>query len=222
MIDAALAASGSYTTTPAATLTEIAVTLIAARAKRKKKQAAQPWLAGCGRIASVGDNLVSGLAGFAVSGLLAIALWWLNSRTELEKTRLQIEAQTHQTRYPDLVHAASDFAAEMRLRNKIHSQHMESGGERLVDDEEALQCQEVRRDEPAAEVRLLTLEFFADDGLRAAAKTWLEAFYVAWYDKAQGARPEGAKGPYELLEDAAGHYLAEVRRALKVAGQVRG
>ena len=181
----------------------------------------------------MGDNLVSGLAGFAVSGLLAIALWWLNSRTELKRTRLQIEAQTHQTRlqieaqtdqtrYPDLVRAASDFAAEMRLRDKIHTQHYESGGIRLVDDEEALQGQEVRRDEPTAEVRLLTLEFFADDGLRDAARAWLESFYVAWHDNAQGARPEGAKGPYELLEDAEGHYVAQVRRALKVAGQIRG
>ena len=40
VIDAALAATGNYTTTPAAILTEIAVALIAARAKRKKKQAA--------------------------------------------------------------------------------------------------------------------------------------------------------------------------------------
>jgi len=39
VIGAALAASGSYDTTPAAILTEIAVTLIAARAKRKKKAA---------------------------------------------------------------------------------------------------------------------------------------------------------------------------------------
>jgi len=186
----------------------------------------------------VGDNLISGLAGFAVSGLLAIALWWLNSRTELKKTRLQIDAQadqtrlqidaqTDQTRYPDLVRAAGDFAAEMRRLNKVHQWHMESSGDRPADDTEYHQGQDVRRDEPTAEVRLLTLEFFADDALRAAAETWLEAFYVAWYDKAQGARPEGArpegaKDPYELLEDAEGHYVAEVRRALKVAAPVRG
>ena len=170
----------------------------------------------------MGDNLISGLAGFAVSGLLAIALWWLNSRTELKKTRLQIDAQADQTRYPDLVRAAGDFAAEMRRLNKVHQWHMESSGDRPADDTEYHQGQDVRRDEPTAEVRLLTLEFFADDALRAAAETWLEAFYVAWYDKAQGARQEGAKGPYELLEDAEGQYVAEVRRALKVVGQVRG
>jgi len=169
------------------------------------------------------ETLVGVAVGTVLSGIVAVLLWRLNSRTELEKTRLQIDAQTHQTRYPDLVRAASDFAAEMRLRNKIHSQHLESGGDRLVDDEEALQGQEVRRDEPTAEVRLLTLELFADDDLRDAARSWLEAFYVQWHDRPQKDRPEGAKYPYELLEDAETRYVAEVRRSLKVAGgQIRG
>ena len=49
------------------------------------------------------ETLVGVAVGTVLSGIVAVLLWRLNSRTELEKTRLQIDAQTHQTRYPDLV-----------------------------------------------------------------------------------------------------------------------
>lgn len=165
--------------------------------------------------------MISGLAGFAASALLAVTLWWLNSRTELTRTELLIDAQADQTRYPDLVRAAGDFATEMRRLNKVHLEHEADRDCRLADDFDYHQGRDVFRDEPTAEVRLLTLEFFADDSLRGAAQAWLEAFYVAWYDKATGSRPEGTKGPFERLEDAEAQYVVEVRRILKVAEPAR-
>jgi len=176
--------------------------------------------------------LVSGGVGGGVALVASWVGWWLNSRTELKRTRLQIDAQadqtrlqidaqTDQTRYPDLVRAAGDFAAEMRRLDKANQWHVESSGDRPVDDPEYNQGQDWHRFEPTADVRLLTLEFFADDALRDAARAWLEAFYVRWHDRPQKDRPEGAKDLYELLEDAEGHYVAQVRRVLKVAAPGR-
>ena len=168
-------------------------------------------------------ELVSGVIGFAV----AMVLWWLNSRTELEKTRLQInaqaeltrlqiDAQTEQARFPDLVRAASEFAAEMRRQVKLHNSHVESGGERMVDEWNDRNGENAPRDAPAAELAASTLEFFADDALVGAARAWLEAFYVVWFDK-ESPDMETRAAQYETLRDADKAYTEQVRRSLKVS-----
>ncbi|KQY41485.1 hypothetical protein [Cellulomonas sp. Root137] len=152
--------------------------------------------------------------GAVLSGLVAVALWWFSSRAELAWTRLQIDAQTLQTRYPDLVRAASAFASSMRRLNTWHLQCAEEHGYGYGDDPGPT-GDWVPRDEPEAEVALATLEFFADDALRDARRAWLEPFYLVSYDPSPKKLPEGVKRPDELLAEAGKRFVAEVRKALK-------
>jgi len=109
----------------------------------------------------------------------------------------------------------------MRRLDRWQSQFEDTHGYGYADDP-GPDGEGVPRDQPTAELRLATLEFFADDELHAAAEAWLEAFYVVWYDPSPRGLPEGAPGPSELLLGAEKRYVAEVRRALKVVGQIRG
>ncbi|KQY41868.1 hypothetical protein [Cellulomonas sp. Root137] len=166
------------------------------------------------------EQLQGVVVGAVISGVVAVILWWFNSKAETARTKLQIDAATHQTRYPDLVRAASDFATEMRRLNLWHLQYTEKYGYSYVDDP-GPDGFGVARDEPTAEVLVATLEFFAEDRLRDAARAWLEAFYLDWYGPAPEKLPEGVSGTAELLTIAEKQFIAEVRRALKVSAPER-
>ena len=176
---------------------------------------------GRGTICSVNETLIGVVVGSVLSGVFAVALWQLSSRTEIARTKLEIDAQLHQTRYPDLVRAVTDFATEMRARNQAQALH-ESGsaGDRMVDDPNITQYGPVLRREPGAEVRLLSLRLFADEALSAAGQEWLEAFYVAWYDELPHL--DAKLDRYDRLGRAEERFMAAARLALKVDPEPTG
>lgn len=154
------------------------------------------------------DPLVqSTLAG----GAVAVLAWGLGAWSADLLARRQREHDLRERRYDDLKSAYVSFCLEMReLVTTAGQSEFDSQGKNYArtDPHGSDPLAHLRAGDPA-EKALAELRLFADERLYEAARGWLDAYYVRYWD----ARREGVTGDVEAAED---RVVAQGQRALRV------